>query len=45
MHEVVVLLGSNIDRERHLPAAVELLAAAAEVVAVSTVYELSLIHI
>ncbi len=39
MHEVVVLLGSNIDRERHLPAAVGLLAAAVEVVAVSTVYE------
>lgn len=39
MHEVIVLLGSNIDRERHLPAAVELLAAATEVVAVSTVYE------
>ena len=39
MHRVAVILGSNIDKERHLPAAVRLLAAAAEIVAVSTVYE------
>ena len=39
MHRVVVLLGSNIDKERHLPAAVGLLRAAVTVVAVSPVYE------
>ena len=39
MHHVVVLLGSNIDKERNLPAAVALLRAAATVAAVSPVYE------
>jgi len=39
MHRVVVTLGSNIDKERNLPAAVRLLAEGAEVVAVSPVYE------
>ncbi len=39
MHLVAVLLGSNIDKERNLPAAARLLREAAEVVAVSPVYE------
>ncbi|WP_374685728.1 2-amino-4-hydroxy-6-hydroxymethyldihydropteridine diphosphokinase [Promineifilum sp.] len=39
MHQVVITLGSNIDKERNLPAAVRLLAEGAEVVAVSPVYE------
>lgn len=41
MHRVVVTLGSNIDKERNLPAAARLLAAATAVsiVAVSPVYE------
>ncbi len=39
MHCVTILLGSNIDKERNLPAAVRLLRQAAEVVAVSPVYE------
>lgn len=39
MHRVVVTLGSNIDKDRNLPAAVELLARATEVIAVSPVYE------
>ncbi len=39
MHRVVVLLGSNVDKERNLPAAVRLLAASATVAAVSPVYE------
>jgi 2-amino-4-hydroxy-6-hydroxymethyldihydropteridine diphosphokinase len=39
MHRVVLLLGSNIDKEKNLPAAVQLLARTTTVVAVSTVYE------
>lgn len=39
MHRVVVLLGSNVDKERNLPAAVRLLTAAAQLTAVSPVYE------
>jgi 2-amino-4-hydroxy-6-hydroxymethyldihydropteridine diphosphokinase len=39
MHRVVLTLGSNIDKERNLPAAVRLLAEAADVLAVSPVYE------
>lgn len=39
MHRVVVLLGSNIDKERNLPAAVRLLRASVAVAAVSPVYE------
>lgn len=39
MHRVALILGSNIAKERNLPAAARLLAAASEVVAVSTVYE------
>ena len=39
MHRVVVLLGSNVDKERNLPAAVRLLAASATLAAVSPVYE------
>jgi 2-amino-4-hydroxy-6-hydroxymethyldihydropteridine diphosphokinase len=39
MHRVVILLGSNIDKERNLPAAVRLLAEGATLVAVSPVYE------
>ncbi|MCW5864514.1 MAG: 2-amino-4-hydroxy-6-hydroxymethyldihydropteridine diphosphokinase [Anaerolineae bacterium] len=39
MHRVVILLGSNIDKERNLPAAVRLLRQAIEVAAVSPVYE------
>ncbi len=39
MHRVVVLLGSNVDKERNLPAAARLLAASAQVIAVSPVYE------
>ena len=39
MHRVVVLLGSNVAKERNLPAAVRLLAAGATVAAVSPVYE------
>ena len=39
MHRVVILLGSNIDKERNLPAAARLLRQAAEVAAVSPVYE------
>lgn len=38
-HRVVISLGSNIDKELNLPAAVRLLAEAANVVAVSSVYE------
>ncbi len=38
-HRVVISLGSNIDKELKLPAAVRLLAEAANVVAVSSVYE------
>lgn len=38
-HRVAVMLGSNIDREHNLPAAVRLLAEAANVIGVSTVYE------
>lgn len=43
MHRVVISLGSNIDKERNLPAAVQLLAAstAVSLVAVSPVYETS----
>jgi 2-amino-4-hydroxy-6-hydroxymethyldihydropteridine diphosphokinase len=40
-HTVVLLLGSNINKERNLPAAVRLLAAEATVSAVSPVYESS----
>ena len=36
---LVVALGSNIDRERHLPAALERLAERMEVVAISGIYE------
>jgi 2-amino-4-hydroxy-6-hydroxymethyldihydropteridine diphosphokinase len=39
MHRVVVLLGSNVAKERNLPAAVRLLGAVTTVVAVSPVYE------
>lgn len=39
MHRVIITLGSNIDKERNLPAAVRLLAQAVDVVAVSPVYE------
>ena len=41
MHLVVISLGSNIDKERNLPAAVRLLASstAVSLVAVSPVYE------
>ncbi len=39
MHRVVLSLGSNIDKERNLPAAVRLLRDAATVLAVSPVYE------
>jgi 2-amino-4-hydroxy-6-hydroxymethyldihydropteridine diphosphokinase len=39
MHRVVLLLGSNIDKERNLPAAVRLLTEAVAVVSVSPVYE------
>ncbi|HRN67799.1 MAG TPA: 2-amino-4-hydroxy-6-hydroxymethyldihydropteridine diphosphokinase [Promineifilum sp.] len=40
-HRVAVILGSNIDREQNIPAAVRLLAEAATVIDVSTVYETS----
>jgi 2-amino-4-hydroxy-6-hydroxymethyldihydropteridine diphosphokinase len=40
-HSVVLLLGSNIDKERNIPAAARLLAAETVVVAVSPVYESS----
>lgn len=39
MHRVVVILGSNIDKERNLPAAVRLLSGMVEVIDVSGVYE------
>lgn len=39
MHRAYVLLGSNIDKERNLPAAVRLLCERCRVVAVSAVYE------
>lgn len=39
MHRVYLILGSNIDKERNLPAAVQLLATLSTVVAVSGVYE------
>lgn len=39
MHYAIISLGSNIDKEENLPAAVALLAAAEKVVAVSAVYE------
>lgn len=39
MHRAAVILGSNIDKERNLPAAVRLLAEAATVINVSAVYE------
>lgn len=39
MNTVFVLLGSNIDKEKNLPAAVHLLAQLSEVQAVSSVYE------
>jgi 2-amino-4-hydroxy-6-hydroxymethyldihydropteridine diphosphokinase len=38
-HSVVLLLGSNIDKERNIPVAIRLLAKAATVVAISPVYE------
>lgn len=38
-HRVVLLLGSNIDKERMLPAAVRLLAEREELLAISPVYE------
>ncbi len=38
-HRVTVILGSNIDREHNLPAAVRLLGEAANVLGVSSVYE------
>jgi 2-amino-4-hydroxy-6-hydroxymethyldihydropteridine diphosphokinase len=38
-HRVAIILGSNIDKEHNLPAAVRLLAQAAPILAVSTVYE------
>jgi 2-amino-4-hydroxy-6-hydroxymethyldihydropteridine diphosphokinase len=40
-HSVVLLLGSNIDKERNIPAAISLLAAATAVVDVSPIYESS----
>jgi 2-amino-4-hydroxy-6-hydroxymethyldihydropteridine diphosphokinase len=40
-HSVVLLLGSNIDKERNIPAAVRLLAAETTAIAVSPVYESS----
>ncbi len=40
-HSVVLLLGSNIDKERNIPAAIGLLVEATTVVAVSPVYESS----
>lgn len=40
-HRVAVILGSNIEREQNIPAAVRLLAGAAKVTGVSTVYETS----
>lgn len=40
-HSVVLLLGSNIDKERNIPAAVRLLAGEMNVIAVSPVYESS----
>ncbi len=39
MHRVVISLGSNIDKEKNLPAAVTLLSRVVEIVAVSSVYE------
>lgn len=39
MHRAIVSIGSNIDKERNLPAAVSLLAATGQVVGVSSVYE------
>lgn len=39
MNQVVIALGSNIDKERNLPAAVQLLAEMGRVTAVSPVYE------
>jgi len=39
MHRVVITLGSNIDKERNLVSAVNLLAQAAEVISTSPVYE------
>lgn len=39
MHRVVVILGSNIDKERNLPAAIRLLADSVAIIDVSTVYE------
>ncbi len=39
MNEVVLLLGSNIDKERHLPLAVSLLREMCTVTAVSSIYE------
>ena len=39
MHRVVILLGSNIDKERMLPEAVRLLGEEEELLAVSPVYE------
>lgn len=39
MHRVVLILGSNIDKERMMPAAVRLLSQAVEMLAVSAVYE------
>jgi 2-amino-4-hydroxy-6-hydroxymethyldihydropteridine diphosphokinase len=41
IHSVVLLLGSNIDKERNLPAAVRLLAAETTITAISPVYESS----
>lgn len=40
-HRVVVILGSNIDKERNIPAAVRLVGEAATLVGASTVYETS----
>lgn len=40
-HHVTVILGSNIDREHNIPAAVRLLAEETTVLDVSTVYETS----
>ncbi len=39
MHRAVVILGSNIDKERNLPAAVRLLSGMVEIIDVSGVYE------
>lgn len=39
IHRVILSLGSNIDKERNLPRAVELLAATGQLVDVSSVYE------